>query len=74
MTILAKTYGTVSAEQQKAMSGLEFVQGLASGALPLNAIARTLGYDMVEAERARVAIMLVPTESTSIHGARCTAV
>ena len=32
-----KTYGTVSAEQQKAMTGLEFVQGLADGTLPLGA-------------------------------------
>ena len=29
-----KTYGTVSAERQKAMSGLEFVKGLAGGELP----------------------------------------
>jgi len=36
-----KSYGTVSPEQQKAMSGLEFVKGLASGALPLNTMART---------------------------------
>ena len=27
----SKSYGTVSPEQQKAMSGLEFVKGLASG-------------------------------------------
>ena len=59
-----KTYGTVSPERQKAMSGLEFVKGLASGVLPLNTIARTLGYDVVEAERGRVAIMLHPT---SVH-------
>jgi len=39
----AKTYGTVSPEQQKAMSGLEFVKGLASGVLPLNTIAQILG-------------------------------
>jgi len=56
-----KTYGTVSPERQKAMSGLEFVQGLASGSLPLNTIARTLGYDVVEAESGRVAITLIPT-------------
>ncbi len=56
-----KTYGTVSPEQKKAMSGLEFVQGLASGMLPLNTIAQTLGYDVVEAESGRVAITLVPT-------------
>ena len=29
-----KSYGTVSPEQQKAMSGLEFVKGLASGTAP----------------------------------------
>jgi hypothetical protein len=56
-----KTYGTVSPEQQKAMSGLEFVKGLASGVLPLNTFAQTLGYDVVEAESRRVAITLDPT-------------
>jgi uncharacterized protein (TIGR00369 family) len=69
----AKIYGTVSAEQQKQMSGLEFVQGLASGALPLNTIARTLGYDVTEAERGRVVIALVPTDAHlnpagTVHG------
>src|SRR5262252_3129616 len=56
-----KTYGTVSPERQKEMRGLEFVKGLASGALPLNTIAQTLGYDVVEAESGRVVITLVPT-------------
>ena len=56
-----KTYGTVSPEQQKEMSGLEFVKGLASGALPMNTIAQTLGYDVVEAESGRVAITLNPS-------------
>jgi uncharacterized protein (TIGR00369 family) len=56
-----KTYGTVSAERQKEMSGLTFVQGLVSGALPLNTIAQTLGYDIVEAESGRVVITIVPT-------------
>ena len=41
-----KRYGTVSPEQLKAMSGLEFVTGLASGVLPLNTMAQTLGYDV----------------------------
>jgi uncharacterized protein (TIGR00369 family) len=59
--MVTKTYGTVSAERQKVMNGLEFVRGLASGALPLNTIAQTLGYDVVEAERGRVVITLVPT-------------
>lgn len=56
-----RTYGTVSPERQKAMSGLEFVKGLASGELPLNTIAQTLGYDVVEAESGRVALTLCPT-------------
>ena len=56
-----KTYGTVSPEQQKAMSGLEFVKGLASGMLPLNTIAQTLGYEVVEAESGRVVIRMDPT-------------
>jgi len=56
-----KTYGTISPERQKAMSGLEFVEGLASGVLPLNTFAQTLGYDVVEAESGRVAITLHPT-------------
>ena len=38
-----RTCGTVSAETQKEMTGLEFVRGLADGALPLNTIAQTLG-------------------------------
>ena len=56
-----KAYGTVSAEQQKSMSGPEFVKGLASGVLPLNTFAKTLGYDVAEAESGRVAITLDPT-------------
>jgi uncharacterized protein (TIGR00369 family) len=71
MTI--KAYGTVSAERQKQMSGLEFVHGLASGALPLNTIAQTLGYDIAEAESGRVVVTLVPTAAHlnpagTVHG------
>ncbi|WGR95476.1 PaaI family thioesterase [Bradyrhizobium sp. ISRA443] len=70
---MAKTYGTVSAERKKQMSGLEFVQGLASGALPLNTIAGTLGYDVAEAEKGRVVVTLVPTDAHlnpagTVHG------
>lgn len=69
----AKTYGTVSEAQRKQMTGLEFVRGLASGELPLNTIARTLGYDVVEAEEGRVLITLVPTDAHlnpagTVHG------
>jgi uncharacterized protein (TIGR00369 family) len=68
-----KTYGTVSAEQQNAMTGLEFVQGLANGTLPLNTIAQTLGYDIVEAEDGRVVITVEPRDSHlnpagTVHG------
>lgn len=69
----AKTYGTVSPERQKAMSGLEFVQGLVDGDLPLNTMAQTLGYDVVEVESGRVAVVLRPTDahlnpSGTVHG------
>ena len=57
----SKSYGTVSPEQQKAMSGLEFAKGLASGALPLNTMAQTLGYDVLEAESGRVVLTVTPT-------------
>mgnify|MGYP006951111601 CR=1 FL=1 len=40
---MSKTYGTVSDERQKQMSGLAFVQGLVDGTLPLNTMAETLG-------------------------------
>jgi uncharacterized protein (TIGR00369 family) len=68
-----RTYGTVSPEQRNTMSGLEFVKGLASRDLPLNTIARTLGYDVVEAESGRVAITLEPTDALlnpwgTVHG------
>lgn len=55
-----KSYGTVSADMQKAMSGLEFIQGLVDGTLPLNTIAETLGYDVTEAERGRVVVEATP--------------
>src|ERR1700716_1825530 len=61
MATTSKTYGTVSAERRKEMSGLEFVQGLADGTLPLNTIARTLGYDVTEAVNGRVVIKAVPS-------------
>ncbi|MEA2793472.1 MAG: hypothetical protein QOI87_852 [Bradyrhizobium sp.] len=62
--IADKTYGTVSAERRKEMSGLQFVQGLAEGTLPLNTIAKTLGYDVSEAVRGRV---VVTAEPSGIH-------
>jgi uncharacterized protein (TIGR00369 family) len=69
----AKRYGTVSAEARSAMTGLEFVQGLAGGTLPLNTIAGTLGYDVAEADHGRVVVTLVPTNAHlnpagTVHG------
>jgi uncharacterized protein (TIGR00369 family) len=71
--ISGKTYGKVSAEAQRAMTGLEFVEGLANGTLPLNTMAKTLGYDVVEAERGRVVITAQPKETHlnpagTVHG------
>jgi uncharacterized protein (TIGR00369 family) len=62
--IAEKTYGTVSAYRQKEMSGLEFVRGLVDGTLPLNMIAQTLRYDIIEAEKGRV---VVTVEASEIH-------
>jgi uncharacterized protein (TIGR00369 family) len=59
---IAKTYGTVSPEARRAMTGLAFVQGLADGSLPLNTIAGTLGYDVAEATSGRVVVTLVPSD------------
>lgn len=68
-----KTYGTVSADRQRALTGLAFVSGLASGALPLNTMARTLGYDVKEAESGRVVIVATPDDTLlnpggTVHG------
>src|SRR3979411_1801535 len=73
MATTSKTYGTVSAERRKEMSGLEFVQGLADGSLPLNTIARTLGYDVTEAVNGRVVITAEPSDNLlnpagTVHG------
>jgi len=68
-----KTYGTVDADRQRAMGGLAFVQGLVDGSLPLNTIARTLGYDVTEATRGRVVVTAEPNGSHlnpygTVHG------
>lgn len=73
MNIDGKTYGTVSADRQKQMSGLEFVQGLVDGTLPLNTIAGTLGYDVTEAVSGRVVVTAEPSgnhlnPAGTVHG------
>jgi len=68
-----KTYGTVSTDRQKQMSGLEFVQGLVDGTLPLNTLARTLEYDVTEAVSGRVVVTAEPGDihlnpAGTVHG------
>src|SRR3954454_15169002 len=66
----SRTYGTVSADKQKEMTGLEFVQGLADGTLPLNPLAGTLGYDITEAESGRVVVTAGHAPESCRHRAR----
>ncbi len=71
--IASKIYGTVSADRQKEMSGLAFVQGLVDGTLPLNTFAQTLGYDVIEAASGRVVVTAIPTgahlnPASTVHG------
>ena len=68
-----KTYGTVPADRQKAMSGLEFVQGLVDGTLPLNTMAKIMNYEISEAVRGRVVITCEPNDTHlnpagTVHG------
>ena len=68
-----KSYGTVALDRQREMSGLEFVQALASGALPLNTMAKTLAYDIVDVEEGRVVIAALPNgehlnPNGTVHG------
>jgi uncharacterized protein (TIGR00369 family) len=49
------------------------VQGLVNRSLPLNTIAQTLGYDVVEAVEGRVVVTMVPTgahlnPAGTVHG------
>jgi uncharacterized protein (TIGR00369 family) len=72
-SVAIKTYGTVAADRQRKMSGIEFVQGLVNGTLPLNTFAKTLGYDVVEAESGRVVVVAEPNETHlnpagTVHG------
>jgi len=68
-----RRYGVVSVAEQAILGGLEFVQGLASGSLPLNSMARTLGYDIVEASVGRVVVTALANAdhlnpAGSVHG------
>src|SRR3984885_9586571 len=68
-----KRYGIVNPDAQAGLGGLEFVQGLVSGSLPLNSMARTLGYDVVEASSGRVVVTASPhgehpNPAGTVHG------
>lgn len=68
-----KRFGVVADDQQRAMSGLEFVQGLVDGTLPLNSMAQTLGYDIVEVSKGRVVAAAQPhaghlNPAGTVHG------
>jgi uncharacterized protein (TIGR00369 family) len=75
MTRISKErrYGIVCADERQALGGLEFVQGLVAGSLPLNTMARTLGYDIVEASIGRVVVTADPSgdhlnPAGTVHG------
>ena len=55
-----KRFGVVDDDQQRAMSGLEFVEGLVNGTVPLNPMAETLGYDVVEVSKGRAVVAAEP--------------
>ncbi len=68
-----KQYGTLRDDEWQKVNGLEFVRGLVDGSLPLNTMARTLCYDIVEADKGKVVIFGVPNvehldPQGTIHG------
>ena len=70
---VSKSYGTVSSDRQREMGGFEFVQGLADGTLPLNTMAKTLGYDVTEVVKGRVVVTCKPNDAHlnpfgTVHG------
>jgi uncharacterized protein (TIGR00369 family) len=70
---VGKRFGVIGDAQQRAMSGLEFVQGLVDGSLPLNTMAQTLGYDIVEVSKGRVVAAATPhaghcNPAGTVHG------
>jgi uncharacterized protein (TIGR00369 family) len=70
---VGKRFGVITDEQQRALSGLEFVQGLVDGTLPLNSMAQTLGYDVVEVSNGRVVVAAEPhaghrNPAGTVHG------
>lgn len=72
-TLGSKTYGIVSPDRLRQLTGLQFVEGLANGTLPLNQMARTLGYEVVRATKGHVVVAAEPREAHfnpwgTVHG------
>jgi uncharacterized protein (TIGR00369 family) len=70
---IERRYGVVSADERRALDGLEFVQRLVTGELPLNTMARTLGYSIAEATAGRVVVTADPSgdhlnPAGTVHG------
>ena len=68
-----KRFGVIDDDQRRAISGVEFVQGLVDGTLPLNTMAQTLGYDIVEVAKGRVVAAVEPhaghlNPAGTVHG------
>jgi len=68
-----KRFGVIDDDQQRAMSGLEYVQGLVDGTLPLNTMAQTIGYDVVEVSKGRAVAAAEPhaghlNPAGTVHG------
>ena len=68
-----KRFGVIGDDQRRTMSGLEFVQGLVDGTLPLNTMAETLGYDIVEVSKGCVVAAAEPhgghlNPAGTVHG------
>jgi uncharacterized protein (TIGR00369 family) len=68
-----RRFGMIDEDLKRTMSGLEFVQGLVGGTLPLNPMAATLGYDIVDVSEGRVIVAAEPQEKHlnpfgTVHG------
>ena len=73
MGTVEKRFGVIDDAQRRALSGLEFVRALVDGTLPLNSMAETLGYDIVEVSKGRVVVTAEPhaghlNPAGTIHG------
>ena len=70
---VGKRFGVVDDDRQRAMNGLDFVQGPVDGTLPMNTMAETLGYDIVEVSKGRVVAAATPhaghrNPAGTVHG------